>query len=195
MSFFDFTTKKQNTFIIYTMDSLSNDSDSNEDNIALEFTSLMDFEYDNSVRIAYEPIEGGNFTSDAKIGSPFTLKINAAYSPFADSKKDTPKSLRQKISDVEAKLEEFKNNNKLLVLFNTYPVCSVYKNIKLVAINYKRTSENNMLLVNLTFQEVRITGLNYDTLDSNTLTNSENTPSVDSGVVSPITSTDSLAVA
>lgn len=195
MSFFDFTTKKQNTFVIYTMDSLSDDNDTGKDNVALEFTSLMDFEYDNSIRIAYEPIEGGDFTSDAKIESPFTLKINAVYSPFADSKKDTPKSLRQKISNVETKLEEFKNNNKLLVLFNTYPICSVYKNIKLISVNYKRTSENNMLLVNLTFQEIRITGLNYDTLDANTITNPENSPSTDSGVVSPVTSTDSLMVA
>lgn len=192
MSFFDFTTKKQNTFIIYTMDALSNDSDSNEDNVALEFTSLMDFEYDNSVRIAYEPIEGGDFTSDAKIGSPFTLKINAVYSPVIESKKDTTKILRQKISDVEDTLEEFKNNNKLLVLFNTYPICSVYKNIKLISVNYKRTNENNMLLVNLTFQEVRIVGLNYSTLNSNTLTNTENSPSVDSGIVSPITTDDFL---
>jgi hypothetical protein len=191
MSFFDFTTKKQSTFIIYTMDALSNDSDSNEDNVALEFTSLSEIEYSNDVRIPYEPIEGGEFTSDSKIASPFILKMTVAFVPSPDNKKDTQKSLRQKITDVEGTLEEYKTNSKLLLLFNTYPICTVYKNIKLTSISYKRTSDNNMLVANLIFQEVRITGVEY-TLDSSTVSNSENAPSQDGGVVTPVDTNDIL---
>jgi hypothetical protein len=191
MSFFDFTTKKQSTFIIYTMDALSNDSDSNEDNVALEFTSLSEIEYSNDVRIPYEPIEGGEFTSDSKIESPFILKMTVAFVPSPDNKKDTQKSLRQKITDVESTLEEYKTNSKLLLLFNTYPICTVYKNIKLTSISYKRTSDNNMLVANLIFQEVRITGVEY-TLTSSTVSNSENAPSQDGGVVTPVDTNDIL---
>ena len=191
MSFFDFTTKKQSTFIIYTMDALSNDSDSNEDNVALEFTSLSEIEYSNDVRIPYEPIEGGEFTSDSKIESPFILKMTVAFVPSPDNKKDTQKSLRQKITDVESTLEEYKTNSKLLLLFNTYPICTVYKNIKLTSISYKRTSDNNMLVANLIFQEVRITGVEY-TLHSSTVSNSENAPSQDGGVVTPVDTNDIL---
>ena len=191
MSFFDFTTKKQSTFIIYTMDALSNDSDSNEDNVALEFTSLSEIEYSNDVRIPYEPIEGGEFTSDSKIESPFILKMTVAFVPSPDNKKDTQKSLRQKITDVEGTLEEYKTNSKLLLLFNTYPICTVYKNIKLTSISYKRTSDNNMLVANLIFQEVRITGVEY-TLNSSTVSNSENAPSQDGGVVTPVDTNDIL---
>lgn len=191
MSFFDFTTKKQSTFIIYTMDALSNDSDSNEDNVALEFTSLSEIEYSNDVRIPYEPIEGGEFTSDSKIESPFILKMTVAFVPSPDNKKDTQKSLRQKITDVEGTLEEYKTNSKLLLLFNTYPICTVYKNIKLTSISYKRTSDNNMLVANLIFQEVRITGVEY-TLTSSTVSNSENAPSQDGGVVTPVDTNDIL---
>lgn len=191
MSFFDFTTKKQSTFIIYTMDALSNDSDSNEDNVALEFTSISEIEYSNDIRIPYEPIEGGEFTSDSKIESPFILKMTVAFVPSPDNKKDTQKSLRQKITDVESTLEEYKTNSKLLLLFNTYPICTVYKNIKLTSISYKRTSDNNMLVANLTFQEVRITGVEY-TLTSSTVSNSENAPSQDGGVVTPVDTNDIL---
>jgi hypothetical protein len=191
MSFFDFTTKKQSTFIIYTMDALSNDSDSNEDNVALEFTSLSEIEYSNDVRIPYEPIEGGEFTSDSKIESPFILKMTVAFVPSPDNKKDTQKSLRQKITDVESTLEEYKTNSKLLLLFNTYPICTVYKNIKLTSISYKRTSDNNMLVANLIFQEVRITGVEY-TLNGSTVSNSENAPSQDGGVVTPVDTNDIL---
>tara|TARA_R110000868_G_scaffold63089_3_gene190144 strand:- start:785 stop:1366 length:582 start_codon:yes stop_codon:yes gene_type:complete len=191
MSFFDFTTKKQSTFIIYTMDALSNDSDSNEDNVALEFTSISEIEYSNDIRIPYEPIEGGEFTSDSKIESPFILKMTVAFVPSPDNKKDTQKSLRQKITDVESTLEEYKTNSKLLLLFNTYPICTVYKNIKLTSISYKRTSDNNMLVANLIFQEVRITGIEY-TLNSSTVSNSENAPSQDGGVVTPVDANDIL---
>ena len=173
------------------MDALSNDSDSNEDNVALEFTSLSEIEYSNDVRIPYEPIEGGEFTSDSKIESPFILKMTVAFVPSPDNKKDTQKSLRQKITDVESTLEEYKTNSKLLLLFNTYPICTVYKNIKLTSISYKRTSDNNMLVANLIFQEVRITGVEY-TLDSSTVSNSENAPSQDGGVVTPVDTNDIL---
>lgn len=186
MSLFDFTTKKQSTFIIYTMEALSDDSRSNDSNVALEFTSLNEIEYTNEVQIPYEPIEQGGFTSDSQFNSPFILKMTVSFSPIIETKKDTAKSIRQKISDVEDKLEEFKNNTTLLVLFNIYPVTTVYKNIKLKYISYKRTSNNNMLVANLVFQEIRITGVEYTTLNAETVNNSENAPTQDGGVVTPV---------
>lgn len=192
MSLFDFTTKKQNTFILYTMDALSDDSGSNDSNVALEFTSLNEIEYTNEVQIPYEPIEQGGFTSDSQFKSPFTLKMTVSYTPAIESRKDTAKSLRQKISDVENTLEEYKNNNILLVLFNIYPVTTVYKNIKLKYISYKRTSDNNMLVTNLVFQEIRITGVEYTTLNAETVNNSENAPTQDGGIVTPVNDDTSL---
>ena len=195
MSFFDFNTKKQSTFIIYTMDALSNSTNTNTDNVALEFTSLKNIEYNCDVRIPYEPIEQGGYTSDSQIEQPFTLKLQVVYSPVATSSKDTINILRQKITDVELSLNTYQKNSTLLVLFNTYPITTVYENIKLLSVNHRKNSDMNMLIADLTFQEVRITGVDYESFTDATLLEPENADTLDSGVVSPVDTDEVLEIA
>ena len=192
MSFFDFKPKEQSKFIIFTVDALD---EQDEAESAITFTSLQDLEFHQSTRIAYEPLEQGQFTSDSIIGSPFEIKLRASYTPFATKKDDTRIKLRKTITDVVNDIETFQQNDKLLVLFDTYPILKIYENIKITDFSYKQTDEINCLVANLTLQQVRLSDVDFESLNDKNLANQENSSTKDDGAVEPMTVTDTLDIA
>jgi len=61
-----------------------------------KFTALSDFDFNNVSNIPYEPLEAGDFSSDSIQATPFTIQIQAIYTPIITSKKDTQEKLAKK---------------------------------------------------------------------------------------------------
>jgi hypothetical protein len=187
MNIFSGKKQKEFNFKIYTNEylKLKKPTEAEADNeTVFKFTALGDFDFNNVSNVPYEPLEAGDFSSDSIQSTPFTISIQAIYTPFVTSKKDNLEVLRNKTNKVIEALEKYsRSNTTLLTIMNEYPVLKIYKDLLLKQFNYK-LKDGVGLFANLGFQESRISTNNPDGLPADDVENPENGASKDNGTVS-----------
>ena len=186
MNIFSGKKQKEFNFKIYTNEYLKLKKPTEaeaDDETVFKFTALGDFKFNNVSNIPYEPLEAGDFSSDSIQSTPFTISIQAIYTPVITSKKDNLESLRNKTNKLIASLEEYsRNNTTLLTIMNEYPVLKIYKDLLLKQFDYE-LRDGVGLFANLVFQEIRISTNNPDGLPEDDVENPENGASKDNGTV------------
>lgn len=186
MNIFSGKKQKEFNFKIYTNEYLKLKKPTEaeaDDETVFKFTALGDFKFNNVSNIPYEPLEAGDFSSDSIQSTPFTISIQAIYTPVITSKKDNLESLRNKTNKLIASLEEYsRNNTTLLTIMNEYPVLKIYKDLLLKQFDYE-LRDGVGLFANLVFQEIRISTNNPDGLPEGDVENPENGASKDNGTV------------
>jgi len=187
MNIFSGKKQKEFNFKIYTNEYLKLKKPTEaeaDDETVFKFTALGDFKFNNVSNIPYEPLEAGDFSSDSIQSTPFTISIQAIYTPFVTSKKDNLEVLRNKTNKVITSLQEYsRNNTTLLTIMNEYPVLKIYKDLLLKQFDYE-LRDGVGLFANLVFQEIRISTNNPDGLPEDDVENPENGASKDNGTVS-----------
>lgn len=204
--------KKSNiSFTVYTNEVLNNTGDDSQlsQYAAINFDSVMDFEYTNQVNIAYEPLENSDFSSDSIQNTPYTFSCTGICAPLADKKGYTWADLQKKISDVIDQIETYLQNTTILTILKNKPFFQIYENIKIIKWTYACNPERTVLFANMIFQQIRITETQYSsqapantfgnaplqTLQQGQIANPTNASQINNGFVQGIGQTPTPSIA
>ena len=154
--------KASQKFIIYEIGALTAQTPKDLAKfVAIEFDSVIDYSYQNEVKIPFQPLEGGLFSTDSILTSPFILKCTGAITMSYTN--DTVAQSFADISLVVALLLFYLQNSTQLVIFEKAPFFSEYSPMHLRVFNYEVSPDNNTLYANMEFQEVQSTPTVYAT--------------------------------
>ena len=176
------------TFYIYTNDVLNNPGDdiNTTANIAIQFNTLHDLAYKNTVNVAYEPLENSQFSSDSLQNNPFTLMLTGIVAPISQGAGYSNEDYRNELNRTIVQLQTYLQNTTLLTILKEKPLFDQYSNLKLTSFTYDITPDHNNLVAYCTFQEIRIvTSSQYGSLTENEVANPANTSQVNDGIQNP----------
>lgn len=159
-------------------------ADVTDDDMVADFQALKEFEIQYQVDIPTEPLEGGQFSNDSVLGSPYVINIIAVSSPaYERGVVYNDETRRQYIRDIVDALEENMNSQVIVSLIQSKPLFKTYPNLKINNFKYKISANQLNLFCLIQLQQVRETTAEYGTSNINTVANPQNSDTVQNGVV------------
>lgn len=167
-----FTRPAPYKFTVYTNSYLSSDTLIQQQNeTAFSFDSMIELEAKYESKIAYEPRENGQFSSDSIQNNPYTIMAVGAIQQNSNDN----------FNQIIDSLITYNNNTTILTVVQQKPMYRIYKNLKLALFNFRFTPNRTALYVNMTFQEIRMTTTQYGGLQQNNIRNPTNASVIDNG--------------
>ncbi len=185
-----FKLSQRTPFTIYEIDALSAETEADRSQFtAIQFDSAYRYGYRNDVKLPYQPLENGSFSTDSVLDNPFFLKVTGAITQAYTS--DSVVQDYAGIEDVIGTLQTYLENEVQLVIFKAQPFFTTYQPLHLASFDYEVSPDNITLYADMVFQEVRAAGTdaspttNPGLSDPSTLQNPTNANITDSGVTVP----------
>jgi hypothetical protein len=165
---------QQNNFIIYLNDYAQ---DLNPSQAIIEFTTLMNFDYNNQNKVAYEPLEYSSFSTDSKQDTPFEIKVTATKCPIIKTPSDLGIT-QQLIQETIDKIEQYNKAPTLVCVFNKF---KLYSNIIITKFHYDINPQKTILYADIAMQEIRLFDTQYQALPRRKVRNKQHASTVDTG--------------
>jgi hypothetical protein len=182
MSLFNFIDNDQKIgkLLIYSNDYLLASTVEEQDQaIALEFDSLLRFEFVSEVTIAEKNIENSDFRNDSMHDNANKVLIRAVK--MRSKPDDTPLTNEQ--------AENLVRSLTICTIVQRYPLLRQFNNYKFVKYEYILDGSCNTLVPTMTFQEIRTGATEFgenNAFNNNAQANPDNVSQIDSGNVSPV---------
>lgn len=148
--------------------------------VLFEATALNDIAYESNSNVAYEPQENGVFSANSKQNMPFQLQCNITVTPMLINPSDTLDSVSELVLNAKYTLQDIKDSDQIVIVIkNDY----YYDNMTLKGIYYYQSPKNPFLMCLLTFQEVRVANVTFQTLTPSKVSDPANATQTTSGQV------------
>lgn len=177
-------------FIIYTIDALTATTPQEQSQYsAITFDAAYRYGYRNEVRIPWEALENGTYSTDSVLDNPFMLRVTGVLT-MAYSNTSVAANYNEMEVVINA-LTAYQKSLDSLIILKGQPFFTSYYPIHLKSFQHDVTPDNITLYADMEFQQVRSSVSNIGSLASSNLNNSNSLSSpinsniVDGGIVSP----------
>lgn len=145
--------------------------DSKTNKEIVSFDTFLGYDYSNETSVMSHPIENGSFANYNKVSDPYSINVILAKSGF-------PFEIRDTISTLE-KYKDGIDCIDIVTPYKTYSKC----NLKSMHYAIRESSSVNLLVVELSFIEIKEVELGYKTVgySSSNVSNGDYADSKDTG--------------
>lgn len=185
MSIFSSSNTPKNTgfFNMYDNQYIAPNPDTNQitiNNVAIQFTTMLDFRAVEDSEVAEEPIENGSFTTDAVQNKATLIYLSAAYTPLKGMS-----SLADVCQDVQATLKQirqYKEGAQLVTIsMENPPMFDVYPNLKIMRFEHQLNANNTSFVCDMVLKMIRQSDTNLVLIPSDQVNQSNYASQVDNG--------------